>query len=162
MFTNKCVNKQTLVEAHNEILLSHKKEWRDNCGVISPRWRHSLILNFPPSTDKFIAMHRAVLSERNPETSWVTPPFQMTKKLSTLKQVKKAKNHLTINPTSSPTSAIRSETPKPSFSLRSEGLGLQIRHFNFYGCHPKVPKSLPLRASGACTSLTGLYKQSSF
>lgn len=126
MFTNKCVNKRTLVEAHNEILLSHKKEWRDNCGVTSPRWRHSLILNFPPSTDKFIAMHRAVLSERNPSTSWVTPPFQMTKKLSTLKQVKKAKNHLTINPTSSPTSAIRSETPKSSFSLRSEGLGLQI------------------------------------
>lgn len=26
MFTNKCVNKRTLVEAHNEILLSHKKE----------------------------------------------------------------------------------------------------------------------------------------
>ena len=90
----------------------------------SPRWWHRMLLNLPPKDTLNPQLRREQFpSERNTETSRVTPTSQANEKYT--KWVRKELKHtLTINPTPTQQHTIRREFKNLISSLRREMFGL--------------------------------------
>lgn len=64
-----------------------------------PRYWYRKLLNFPlPWINGCTTKHGAILSERNPETSWETPTHQAIEKIPTSESVAKTGTHSCHNP----------------------------------------------------------------
>ena len=98
------------------------------------RWQHKKLLNSDRHT-KSTPTHWLILSERNPDTSWVTPTHwanEKKKKKPTSKRVRNAETLSHHKPHPDRQTYTWEETHNLRFSLGSEGFESNIQCPNFY------------------------------
>lgn len=95
-------------------------------------------LTFCHGHTEFTATYGITPSERNSETSWVTPTCPVKeKKKKVSKLIEEAETHLTLNSTLMTTFSCK-ELPTSNFSLRSGGFGLgNLENFHLSYRPPK-------------------------